>query len=308
MRFVIAEETKGQRMKEIIEWLIRMEHLSGELYKDAVDLFKEDAVFAPFLNHLAEDEAWHFHVMGSAAEYFNHGKPRPADIILDDAVKARVEAPFHESRRKIEKGTLTKEALLDCIVTTEFSEWNNLFLYVVNSLKGMRREFAYVASKMEQHKKYIERHFEKIAGTGVRLDSLRRMPKVWDIRILIVEDYEPLRVLLSDILSMEGSVDTAENGEQGLAKLAEHHYDIILSDDYMPSMSGVEFYQQAVSQCPLLEEHFLFLMDVIKPGDLEFAREHKIKYMLKPLSVDELKETVHEIMSKTPRQRQQRHQ
>jgi hypothetical protein len=127
---------------EIIEWLIGMEHMSGELYKDAVDVFKEDTVFAPFLNHPAEDEAWHFHVMGSAAEYFNYGKPSPADIILDDVVKARAEEPFHESRRKIERGALTKEALLDCIVTTEFSEWNNLFLCVINSLKGIRREFA----------------------------------------------------------------------------------------------------------------------------------------------------------------------
>jgi CheY-like chemotaxis protein len=293
-------------MKKIVEWLISMEHMSGELYKDAVDIFKEDAVFAPFLNHLAEDEAWHFHVMGSAAEYFNHGTPRPADIILDDAVKARVEGPFRESRWKIEKGTLTKEALLDCIVTTEFSEWNNLFLYVVNSLKEIRREFAYVASKMEQHKKYIERNFEKIAGNGTRLDSIRSLPKVWNIRMLIVEDYEPLRVLMSDILSTEGLVDTAENGEQGLAKLAEQHYDIVLSDDFMPGMSGVEFYQQAVYQCPLLEEHFLFLMDVIKPGDVVFAREHKIKYLQKPLSVDEIKEAVHDIMSKTPKQRYQR--
>jgi CheY-like chemotaxis protein len=283
-----------------------MEHMSGELYKDTVDIFKEDAVFAPFLNHLAEDEAWHFHVMGSAAEYFNHGTPLPSDIILDDAIKARIEEPFRESRWKIEKGTLTKEALLDCIVKTEFSEWNNLFLYVVNSLKGIRREFAYVASKMEQHKKYIERNFEKISDNGTRLDSMRRLPKVWNIRILVVEDYEPLRVLISDILSTEGSVDTAENGEQGLAKLAEQHYDIILSDDYMPGMSGIEFYRQAVYQCPLLEEHFLFLMDVIKPGDVEFAREHKIKYLQKPLSVDEVREAVHEIMSKTPPQRHQR--
>jgi CheY-like chemotaxis protein len=294
-------------MKKIVEWLISMEHMSGELYKDTVDLFEEDEVFAPFLNHLAEDEAWHFHVMGSAAEYFNHGTPLPSDIILDDAIKARIEEPFRESRWKIEKGTLTKEALLDCIVTTEFSEWNNLFLYVVNSLKGIRREFAYVASKMEQHKKYIERNFEKISDNGTRLDSMRRLPKVWNIRILVVEDYEPLRVLISDILSTEGSVDTAENGEQGLAKLAEQHYDIILSDDYMPGMSGIEFYRQAVYQCPLLEEHFLFLMDVIKPGDVEFAREHKIKYLQKPLSVDEVREAVHEIMSKTPPQRHQRH-
>jgi hypothetical protein len=47
-------------------------------------------------------------------------------------------------------------------------------------------------------------------------------------------------------------------------------------------------------------------MDVIKPGDVVFAREHKIKYLQKPLSVDEIKEAVHDIMSKTPKQRYQR--
>ena len=292
-------------MKDIVEWLIGMEHMAGELYKDTVDLFTEDKVFAPFLKHLAEDEAWHFHVMGSAADFFNHGAQRPADIILDNALKARVESPFRESRWKIEKGTLTREARLDCIVTTEFSEWNDLFLYVVNALKGKRREFAYVASKMEQHKKYIERHFEKISGNGTRLDSIRRLPKVWDIRILIVEDYEPFRILMADILSTEGVVDAVESGEQGLEKLAEQHYDIVLSDDFMPHMSGIEFYQKAVNRCPLLIDHFLFLMDVITPEHVDFARENKIRYLLKPFPVDEVKEAVHDIMSKTPPQRHQ---
>jgi len=78
-------------VKEIIKWLIGMEHLSGEIYNDAAGLFKEDKEFAGLLNHLAEDEAWHFHIMASAAEFLLGETQRPADIIaLNSSAKARM--------------------------------------------------------------------------------------------------------------------------------------------------------------------------------------------------------------------------
>ncbi len=38
-------------MKEIIEWLIGMEHLSGEVYNEAAGLFKEDKEFVKLLTN-----------------------------------------------------------------------------------------------------------------------------------------------------------------------------------------------------------------------------------------------------------------
>ena len=286
-------------MLEIIQWLIGMEHMSGEVYKDAEIFFENDREFARLLNHLAEDEAWHFHIMGSAADFYKSEPQRPACIILDDALMTRLEAPFHENRKMISAGTLTRDAMLDCIVRTEFSEWNDIFLYVVNTLKGKRREFVYVASKLEQHKKYIERYLETLPLGSVFLDRIRRVPTVWNIRILVVEDYEPIRELVADLLSTEGIVETAENGEEGLKKATLQYYDLILSDNYMNVMSGIEFFKQIALRDPRVAERFLFLVDDIKPDHLDFIAKHNIRYLMKPFPVDDFQRMVHDMLSKT---------
>ena len=288
-------------MKEIIEWLIGMEHLSGEIYNDASGLFKEDKTFAELLNHLAEDEAWHFHVMASAAEFLQSEAQRPPDIIaLDSAAKSRIENPFHENRERIASGTLTKDSMLDCIAATEFSEWNDYFLYVVNILKEKRREFAYVASKIEQHKKLIERYFEKLPNSRQYLDKIQRLPKVWNTRILIAEDYAPIRELLSELLAPDGAVETAENGQNGLKKAAAQYYDVILADSSMPEMNGIEFYQQAVLHAPLIADRFLFLTDFNDDEHIDFAKKNNIRYLTKPFILDDLREVVHGLLAKTP--------
>lgn len=287
-------------MKEIIEWLIGMEHLSGEVYNEAAGLFKEDRQFAELLKHLAEDEAWHFHVMASAAEIIHSEIPRPSAIILSSATKTRLEEPFHETRKMISSGSLTKESLLDCIVTTEFSEWNDMFLYVVNTLKEKRREFTYVASKLEQHKKLFERYFEKLSNNSRYLDKIRHLPKVWDMSALIVEDYAPIRELLSELLAVDGAVETAENGQKGLKKAAEKYYDVILAASIMPEMSGIEFFRQAVLHDPVIAERFLFLTDFNDDENIDFLKKNDIRYLTKPFSLDELREAVHGLLAKTP--------
>jgi len=288
-------------MKEIIDWLIGMEHLSGGVYSDAAVLFKEDKEFMELLNHLAEDEAWHFHVMASAAEFLQSEAQRPPDIIaLDSAAKARIEGPFNENKENISTGTLTKDSMLACIATTEFSEWNDYFLYVVNALKEKKREFAYVASKIEQHKKLIERYFEKLPHNRIYLDKIRHLPKVWDMNILIVEDYAPIRELLSELLASEGAVEAAENGQKGLKKSAERYYDVILADSIMPEMNGLEFFRQAVLHAPRLAERFLLLTDFNDDEHIDFAKKNNIRYLAKPFLLDDLREAVHGLLANTP--------
>lgn len=59
--------------------------------------------------------------------------------------------------------------------------------------------------------------------------------------ILVVEDEEPLQLVLKDILSAEGyEVVEAKNGEEGLAAALEKHPALILLDILMPKMGGLE--------------------------------------------------------------------
>ena len=59
--------------------------------------------------------------------------------------------------------------------------------------------------------------------------------------ILIVEDEVHIREPLGMLLEQKGfSVELAEDGEQGLAKLREHPFFLVISDISMPRMDGLE--------------------------------------------------------------------
>lgn len=60
-------------------------------------------------------------------------------------------------------------------------------------------------------------------------------------KVLIVEDEPNMRLGLQDNLEFEDyEVDSAEDGEEGLTKILENKYDLILLDVMMPKMSGFE--------------------------------------------------------------------
>ena len=57
--------------------------------------------------------------------------------------------------------------------------------------------------------------------------------------ILIIDDEAGIRESLETLLDMEGySVVSAETGEQGLAKLGEHSFDLVLLDFALPLLQN----------------------------------------------------------------------
>lgn len=59
--------------------------------------------------------------------------------------------------------------------------------------------------------------------------------------ILVVDDEDFFRVLISEILSDEGyTVETAEDGETGIEAARALHPDLILLDMSMPNMTGFD--------------------------------------------------------------------
>jgi DNA-binding response OmpR family regulator len=64
-------------------------------------------------------------------------------------------------------------------------------------------------------------------------------------RILLVEDDELLREMYALKLNLEGfEVETAADGREGLQKATSSAYDVILLDNLMPYMSGLELLQK----------------------------------------------------------------
>ena len=60
-------------------------------------------------------------------------------------------------------------------------------------------------------------------------------------RILIIDDEAAIRESLETLLSLEGyTVDSAENGEQGLERIGEQPFDLVLLDLALPGGNGIE--------------------------------------------------------------------
>ena len=79
--------------------------------------------------------------------------------------------------------------------------------------------------------------WQQMQGPGTRSlpDASRR-------RILVVEDTQFFQKLITSHLEGAGyAVTVAENGQDGLAKLASGEFDLIVSDIEMPVMDGFEF-------------------------------------------------------------------
>src|SRR5215472_949661 len=71
--------------------------------------------------------------------------------------------------------------------------------------------------------------------------------------VLIIDDESAIRESLQTLLELEAyEVDTASDGGEGLARLAERPYDLVLLDFAMPDRNGLEILADIRSRDPRL--------------------------------------------------------
>lgn len=70
-------------------------------------------------------------------------------------------------------------------------------------------------------------------------------------RVLIVDDQESMREMLSDLLDMMGhKAEAVEGGSQALEHLAEKTVDLVITDLNMPEMDGMELMKRIKEKTP----------------------------------------------------------
>ncbi|MBS1520298.1 MAG: sigma-54-dependent Fis family transcriptional regulator [Bacteroidetes bacterium] len=86
-------------------------------------------------------------------------------------------------------------------------------------------------------------------------------------RLLIIDDEERLRNLLARILQLEGyEVTAAANGKEGLRKLQQESFHVILSDVKLPDSNGIELTEKIKTNWPATEVIVLTAFGTINDG------------------------------------------
>ncbi|SNA31326.1 Transcriptional regulatory protein ZraR [Flavobacterium psychrophilum] len=119
-------------------------------------------------------------------------------------------------------------------------------------------------------------------------------------KILIIEDEPAIRRVLTKILSEESDtyiVSQAEDGLQGLEKIKNEDYDLVLCDIKMPKMDGVEVLEAAKKIKPEIQ-----MVMISGHADLETAvntmRLGAYDYISKPPDLNRLLNTVRNALDK----------
>lgn len=288
-------------MKEIIDWLITVELLANNFYSQAAKLFPDDNELTLFLNKISEDEAYHYHIMGSAADYLVRSKTqKTASIRVDDYTKEKVEGPFKKNLQLIANKKLTKDLLIDSIIDSEFSELNEIFLYIINLLKEEERVFENSAAKIQNHLNHITYYLNTTVYGNKKLAALKKIPCVWKPKILLVDDEAAILSLLTAVLGGEWKTDVAPNGSEALEKIKKSHYDLIISDIDMPVMDGMELFEQASAVIKNLKDLFIFHSGGVSSARKEYFRHNKMMFLEKPSSIHEITELVKRSLQKFP--------
>ncbi len=113
-------------------------------------------------------------------------------------------------------------------------------------------------------------------------------------RILIVEDDEIVAQLVKEILEAQRfETEVARDGMEGLEKIKQNRYDLIISDCEMPRMKGDELYLEVQKLSQDLAKRIIFITGYIN----DFIRSTGNRFLAKPFSNQQLIEVVQDLIT-----------
>lgn len=116
------------------------------------------------------------------------------------------------------------------------------------------------------------------------------------LRILVLDDEEPIRTFLVRVLRRSVDVVAAASGGEALRLIEDGDFDAIFCDHRMPGMSGTDVYERIATLRPELARHFILMSgDVLNPELRTFTRGRAVRLLAKPFEIETLQGIVDEV-------------
>jgi len=116
--------------------------------------------------------------------------------------------------------------------------------------------------------------------------------------VLIVEDEHALATAMAETFEDAGYlVERAGDGEEALACIEAHHFDLVISDLKMPRMDGIQLFAALRERRPDMADRIVFVTgDVIGTDAERFLAESGCRWLAKPFRLNALLRLAQEVV------------
>lgn len=125
------------------------------------------------------------------------------------------------------------------------------------------------------------------------------MPVNKNIKILVVDDFKTMQKIVTNLLKQLGftNVDVASDGTQGLGKLKDGNFDLVLSDWNMEPMDGLEFLKHVRTNDNMKNLPFIMITAESKVDNIMIAKKAGVNnYIVKPFNCQTLKQKMEAVL------------
>jgi CheY-like chemotaxis protein len=241
-----------------LDWLIRVEDASARLCEIGAAAFSEDFELSSLLTRFGEEEKTHHDVLCTIRDFLAINETDTLCLKLGDDTRRRIEERLSSCERMLRDGNLERGALLSLMVDIEFSELSEMFLSIIDNMRGRCGKPDCQRYELYRHRLTLQRYIETLPDSGPLLDRIKRASFTPVENILVVDDNEIAVEYMSGILGELGRVEGAGNGQEAIGKITERYYGAVISDIEMPVMNGMELFNTVVGMFPGIRDRFIF--------------------------------------------------
>ena len=135
--------------------------------------------------------------------------------------------------------------------------------------------------------------FEAESEVGVTQGAAQRPHN----RILVIDDDDLTAALLCKVLEAEDcTLEIANDGKEGLQKLVEQQYSLVICDMHMPGLDGKKVFRFIDEQALGSKGQIIFITGDTGPETRKFLQSTGCPYLYKPIQVLQLASMVREVL------------
>ena len=115
------------------------------------------------------------------------------------------------------------------------------------------------------------------------------------MRFLVIDDSMPMRRIVANVLARLGHTDVlmAANGREAMKRIESDQIDFVITDWFMPEMSGLEFLRKVRDNPSTRDVPIVIITANASSDDVAQAVRLRVNgYVLKPFTAELLKERI----------------